>query len=62
MTKQTRLIVGVIFIAVVLIGMTLFLLMRRGSDLTIEAPAPPRKVTPVPLPPPIRNKQNQAGR
>ena len=53
MTKQTRLIVGVIFIAVVLIGMTLFLLMRRGSDLTIEAPAPPRKVTPVPLPPPI---------
>lgn len=53
MTKQTRLIVGVIFIAVVSIGMTLFFLMRRGSDLTIEAPAPPREVTPVPLPPPI---------
>ena len=68
MTKQTRksrdhnhrdgvlppkLIVGVISIGVVLICMTLFFLMPRGSDLTVQAPAPPREVTPVPLPPPI---------
>lgn len=53
MTKQTKIIIGVIFIGVVLICMTLFFLMRRGSDLTVQAPAPPREVTPVPLPPPI---------
>ena len=70
MTKQTRksrdqnhrdgvlppkLIVGVISIGVVLICMTLFFLMRRGSDLTVQAPAPPREVTPIPLPPPVRS-------
>ena len=53
MTKQTKIIIGVISIGVVLICLTLFFLMRRGSDLTVQAPAPPRKVTPVPLPPPI---------
>lgn len=52
MTQQRKLIVGAIFLGVVLILITLFLLPRK-SDLTLEAPAPPRKVTPVPLPPPI---------
>lgn len=42
-----------ISIAVVLSGIALFFLMPRGSELTIQAPAPPREVTPVPLPPPI---------
>lgn len=55
MTKQTKIIVGVISIGVVLICITLFFLMRRGPDLTIEAPAPPREVIPVPLPPPVRS-------
>ena len=55
MTKQMRiqLIVGVVSIGVVLICIMLFFPMPRGSDLTIQAPAPPREVTPVPLPPPI---------
>ena len=54
MTKQMRiqLIVGVVSIGVVLICIMLFFPMPRSSDLTIEAPAPPREVTPVPLPPP----------
>ena len=53
MTKHTKTIVGVISIGVVLICITLFFRMRRDSDLTVQAPAPPREVTPVPLPPPI---------
>ncbi len=55
MTNQMRiqLIVGVISVGVVLICVMLFFPMPRGSDLTIQAPAPPREVTPVPLPPPI---------
>lgn len=55
MTKQTKIIVGVISMGVVLICITLFFLMRRGSDLTVQAPAPPREVTPVPLPSPVRS-------
>lgn len=57
MTKQMRiqLIVGVVSVGVVLICITLFFPMPRGPDLTIEAPAPPREVTPVPLPPPVRS-------
>ncbi len=53
MKKQKKLIVGAIFLGAVLILITLFLLLPRQSDLTLEAPAPPREVTPVPLPPPI---------
>ena len=55
MTNQMRiqLIVGVVSIGVVLICVMLFFPMPRGSDLTVQAPAPPREVTPVPLPPPI---------
>ena len=53
MTKQRKIIVGVVSIGVLLICMTLFFLIPRRSDLTIKAPAPPREVTPVPLPPPI---------
>lgn len=55
MTKQMRiqLIVGVVSVGVVLICVMLFFPMPRGSDLTIQAPAPPREVAPAPLPPPI---------
>ena len=53
MTKQTKIIVGVVSVGVVLIFITLFFLMRRDSDLTVQAPAPPREITPIPLPPPI---------
>ena len=53
MTKQTKIIVGVVSVGVVLICITLFFFMPRGSDLTIQAPPPPREVTPALLPPPI---------
>ena len=55
MTKQMRIqiIVGVVAVSVVLICVILFFPMPRDSDLTIQAPAPPREVTPPPLPPPI---------
>lgn len=55
MTKQMRiqLIVGVVSVGVVLICVMLFFPIPRGSDLTIQAPAPPLEVTPAPLPPPI---------
>ena len=55
MTKQMRiqLIVGVVSVGVVLICVMLFFPIPRGSDLTIQAPAPPREVTPAPLPSPI---------
>ena len=55
MTNQMRiqLIVGVISIGIVLICVMLFFPMPRSSDLTVQAPAPPREVTPVPLPSPI---------
>ena len=53
MTKRTKVIVGAISVSVVLILITLFFIVQRDSDLTVQAPAPPREVTPVPLPPPI---------
>lgn len=55
MTKQMRiqLIVGAVSVGVVLICVMLFFPIPRGSDLTIQAPAPPREVTPTLLPPPI---------
>lgn len=53
MSKQRKLIVGAIALGIVLMLIALFFLMPRQSDLTFEAPAPPRVVTPLPLPPPI---------
>ena len=53
MTKQKKIIIGAISLGVVLMLILLFLLMPRKSDLTVEAPAPPREVTQLPLPPPI---------
>ena len=54
MTKNTKRIIGAISVGVVLISLiTLFVLMRRAPDLTVQAPAPPRVVTPTPLPPPV---------
>ena len=53
MTKQRKIIIGAICLIIVLVLIALFLLMSRKSDITVEAPAPPREVTPVPLPPPI---------
>ena len=53
MTKQRKIIVSVVSIAVLLIFAVLFFIIPRGSDLTIEAPAPPREVITVLLPPPI---------
>lgn len=53
MNKEKKLIVGVLALGIVLILTASFLLMPRKSDITVEAPAPPREVTPVPLPPPI---------
>ena len=53
MTKPTKIIVVAVSVGVVLIGMILFFIMRRGSDLTVQAPAPPREVTLAPLPPSI---------
>ena len=53
MTKQRKIIIGVISCGIVLVLIALFLLMQRQSAITVEAPAPPREVTPVPLPPPI---------
>lgn len=53
MTKQKKIIVSVVAVSVVLIFVTLFFILRRGSNLTVQAPAPPREVTPVSLPPPV---------
>ncbi len=53
MTKQRKIIVGVVAISIVLILFTLFFIIPRGSDLTVEAPAPPREVTNILLPTPI---------
>lgn len=52
MNNRTKIIlIAVIGIALLLVG--LFLFVPRGSERTVEAPAPPREVTPAPLPPPI---------
>ena len=52
MTKQRTIVAGVISLGVALIFAVLFLLMSQKSGINVEAPAPPRKVTPVRLPPP----------
>lgn len=46
MTKQTKLLVCVISVAVIVAVGVLFILLRDDSDLTVQAPAPPREVTP----------------
>ena len=53
MTKQQKILIGAISLGIVLMLTVLFLLVLQQSDITVEAPAPPREVTPVPLPPPI---------
>ena len=53
MIKQRKIIVGAISLSILLILIVLFLLMPRKSDITVKAPAPPREVTRLPLPPPI---------
>ncbi len=52
MIQHKKLIVGAIALAVLLTLITLFFFIHHQSDLTVEAPAPPREVTPVTLPPP----------
>ncbi len=53
MTQQRKIIIGAIALGIVLMLIVLFLLLPRKSNLTVEAPAPPRAVTLLPLPPPI---------
>ena len=53
MTKRGKIITSAISLGVVLILAVLFFITSRHSDLTFQATAPPREVTPVPLPPPI---------
>ena len=53
MTKEKKILIGTISLGIVLMLIVLFLFMQRKSDLTVEAPAPPREVTSIPLPPPI---------
>ena len=53
MTKRKKIITVAISLGVVLILTTLFFITLRHSDLTFQATAPPREITPVPLPPPI---------
>ncbi len=54
MNRQTKLILGIVG-GVVFILLCLYFFVRRQKDLDISImpPAPPRAVTPVPLPPPI---------
>ena len=53
MTKQRKILIGAISLGIVLMLIALFLLMQGKSGVTVEAPAPPRAVTQVPLPPPM---------
>ena len=53
MTKRRKIITVAISLGVVLILAVLFFITSRHSDLTFQATAPPREITPVPLPPPI---------
>lgn len=53
MMKQKKIRIGAISLGIVLMLTAVFLLIPRQSDITVEAPAPPREVTPVPLPPPM---------
>ena len=52
MNQQTKLILSIIG-GVIFILLCLFFFLRRqqGSDISIMPPAPPRDVTPIPLPP-----------
>ena len=52
MTHQRKIAIGAILGTLLLISALAFLVTRRSTELTVQAPAPPRSVTPVPLPPP----------
>ena len=52
MNRQTKLILGIVGgVVFILLCLYLFLRRQQGSDISIMPPAPPRDVTPVPLPP-----------
>ena len=53
MNTQIKLILGALCLGIALILIALFVLLTRQSDLRVEALAPPREVTQMPLPPPI---------
>ncbi len=54
MNRQTQLILGITGgVIFVLVCLYLFFGRQREADISILPPAPPREVTPVPLPPPI---------
>ena len=54
MNPQTKLILGIIGgVVFILLCLYFFLRGQKDSDISIMPPAPPRDVTPVPLPPPI---------
>ncbi len=52
MEKQGKTLIVAISAGVAIVLATLLLFAPRGSNLTVQAPAPPRDVTPAPLPPP----------
>ena len=52
MNRQTKLVLGIIGGTVfILLSLYLFLRRQQDSDISIMPPAPPRDVTPAPLPP-----------
>lgn len=54
MNRQTKLILSIVGgILLILLCLYLFLNRQKEVDISIMPPAPPRYVTPVPLPPPI---------
>ena len=54
MNRQTKFLLGIVGGAVfILLCLYLFLGRQKDLDISIMPPAPPRAVTPVPLPPPI---------
>ena len=53
MPKQRKIVIGAIVLGIVLMLIVLRLRIPRESGITVEAPAPSREVTPVPLPPPL---------
>ena len=53
MNRQTKLILGIVGgIVFILLSLYFFSRWQKESDISIIPPAPPRDVTPVPLPPP----------
>ena len=54
MNRQTKLILGIVGgVVFILLCLYFFVRGQKDLDISIMPPAPPRAVTPVPLPPPI---------